>query len=81
MKNQPAHRIKELLKESLVPLGERPEPARDLWPAMLRRLDEEPMPRPLATAAVPWFDWALAVAVLAVLVASPGLIPVLLYYL
>jgi hypothetical protein len=47
---------------------------RDLWPAMLRRLEEEP-------AAVAWFDWVLVAAVVAWALSFPEVIPVLLYHL
>jgi hypothetical protein len=47
---------------------------RDLWPEMLRRLDERPL-------QVLWFDWALAAVAGVLLCFSPGLIPVLLYHL
>jgi hypothetical protein len=70
------NRIKQLLKQALPPVESGAEPERDLWPAVLRRLDADP-PR----HAVPWFDWAL-LGGLAVFVASfPATIPVFLYYL
>ena len=46
----------------------------DLWPAMLRRMQERP-------AAVPWFDWALLIALLAWFFFTPGAIPVFLYHM
>lgn len=65
--------LKSLLKDSLAPV-QHTELQRDLWPQMLRRLDEKPL-------RVPWFDWAL-VAVLAVsLLLFPETIPALLYHL
>jgi len=69
-------RIARLLKQSLPPMGTQPgaKLQRDLWPAMLRRLDE-------SSTAVPWFDWALLVAVVAWLAMFPQAIPVLLYHL
>jgi hypothetical protein len=69
-------RIEHLLKQSLAPTSTRPRASlqRDLWPAMLRRLDE-------GSAAVPWFDWALLAAVLVWLAIFPRAIPVLLYHL
>jgi hypothetical protein len=48
---------------------------RDLWPQMLRRLDE---PQPVR---VPWIDWVLAAAVAAALLLFPSAIPALLYQL
>ncbi len=64
--------IRGLLKQSLAPASH--ELQRDLWPQMLRRLDEQPQ-------SVPWFDWALLAAVLAFLMLAPATIPVLLYQL
>ena len=69
-------RIEQLLKQSLPPAGAQAgaELRRDLWPAMLQRLEARPTP-------VPWFDWALFAAVAAWLLFFPGAIPVLLYHL
>lgn len=65
--------LQALLKREFPPF-ETAELHRDLWPQMLRRLDAQP-PR------VPWFDWALAAAVAAMLLLFPGVIPALLYQL
>ena len=65
--------IKELLQQAFAP-AEHTELQRDLWPQMLRKLDEQP-------ARVPWFDWALAAILSAVLLLFPGAIPALLYHL
>ncbi len=65
--------LKKLLKDALPPAGDA-EPRRDLWPAMLRRLDERPI-------RVPWWDWALLAGVFAVFCIFPGTIPALLYHL
>ncbi len=48
---------------------------RDLWPAMLRRMEER------ERAGVPWFDWALLALVAACLAFAPRMIPMLLYHL
>ncbi len=66
--------IKDLLKQSLPPVNEELE--RDLWPQMLRRIDERPLRK-----TVPWFDWALAGGLVVVACAFPGSIPLLLYHL
>jgi hypothetical protein len=66
-------RIKQLFKQAMPPAGDT-EPERDLWPAMLRRLDARPAP-------VPWFDWALAGGLAVFAVVFPASIPVFLYYL
>ena len=68
--------IKELLKQAIAP-PERIELQRDLWPQMLRKLEERPAPM----FNVPWFDWALAAILGAVLVLFPSSIPALLYHL
>jgi len=65
--------LKKLLKDTLPPAGDA-ELRRDLWPAMLRRLDERPV-------RVPWWDWALLAGVIALFCFFPGIIPALLYQL
>ena len=66
-------KIRSLLRATFPPVDDA-GPPRDLWPALLRRLDEAP-------ARVPWFDWALAALVLLWAMLFPGGIPVLLYHL
>jgi len=68
--------MKELLKQCVAPASDT-ELRRDLWPQMLRKLDEQPAP----AIHVPWFDWALASILSAVLIFFPGSIPVLFYHL
>jgi hypothetical protein len=68
--------IKELLKQAVAPVKDT-ELRRDLWPQMLRKLEEQPA----LVDDVPWFDWALAAILSAVLVFFPGSIPALLYHL
>jgi hypothetical protein len=69
---------KQLLKQSLPPVDSNAEPERDLWPAVLRRLDEDDAaPRHW----VPWFDWALLGGLAVFAVSFPATIPVFLYYL
>lgn len=76
MNEHDQERIKQLLKRSLPPISAQAdaEPRRDLWPAMLKRLEAPP-------TGVPWFDWALLAMVAALLVLFPGAIPVLFYHL
>lgn len=76
MNEHDQERIERLLRKTLLPISRRvgAEPRRDLWPAMLKRLEARPI-------AVPWFDWALLAAVAAWLLFFPGAIPVLLYHL
>ncbi len=66
-------RIEKLLKQALPPVDTDAEPARDLWPAVLRRLDERQAP--------PWFDLVLAGGLVALGAFFPASIPVFLYYL
>jgi hypothetical protein len=68
--------VKQLLKRAVAPVQDA-ELRRDLWPQMLRKLDEQPAP----LGAVPWLDWALVAIVSAVLIFFPGSIPALLYHL
>ena len=66
-------KIRTLLKDTFPPVNDA-GPPRDLWPAVLRRLDEAP-------ARVPWFDWVCAGALVALIALFPELIPALFYYL
>jgi hypothetical protein len=65
--------IATLLKAAIAPVTDA-ELRRDLWPQMLRKLDEQP-------SRVPWFDWVLAGILSAILLLFPGAIPALLYHL
>jgi anti-sigma factor RsiW len=67
-------RIKKLLQQALPPVEDNPEPGRDLWPVVLRRMDARPV-------APPWFDWALVAGLAAFAAFFPASIPVFLYYL
>ena len=67
-----------LLRDAMRPVVDQPESHRDLWPAMLRRMDEQAS---RGAAGVPWFDWALGGALLAFAAMAPRTIPVILYYL
>jgi hypothetical protein len=68
--------IKELLKQAIAPAQDT-ELRRDLWPQILRKLEEQPAP----VFTVPWFDWALAAVLAIALLFFPGTIPALLYHL
>jgi hypothetical protein len=69
-------RIQRLLKSSLPGISDA-EPARDLWPGMLRRIEAREESR------VPFgpVDWVIAGLVAASVFLFPGLIPGLLYHL
>jgi hypothetical protein len=64
---------KKLLQQALPPQREA-ELRRDLWPAMLQRLDQHPV-------RVSWWDWALLAGAIALFCVFPGTIPALLYHL
>ena len=72
MNNKEDEKIQTLLKQAMAPVDRELE--RDLWPQMLRRLEQR-------AAAVPWFDWALLALLVVGLLISPHTIPVLLYHL
>jgi len=77
MNNQEAKKeMEDLLKHAIAPARET-ELRRDLWPQMLSKLEEQSAP----VNKVPWFDWALAAILSAVLIFFPGSIPALLYHL
>jgi hypothetical protein len=76
MSNEEIENMKELLKQTVAPVPDT-ELRRDLWPQMLRKLDEQPLP----VLRVPWFDWVLTAILSAVLIFFPGSIPALLYHL
>jgi hypothetical protein len=65
--------LRETLRDALPPLKQ-PELRRDLWPQILRRLEQSPV-------RVPWFDWALLGVAGAAAIFFPALIPALLYHL
>jgi hypothetical protein len=77
--------LANLLQQSLRPVNQ--ELRRDLWPAMLRRLDENPREQPWVTAlfspgtlrAVPWFDWTMLAVLVAGVCLFPSSIPIWLY--
>jgi len=76
MNTDEQERIRHLLKQTLAPTGTQPRASleRDLWPAMRQRIEQR-------SIAVPWFDWALAVALVVSLALFPRAIPILLYHL
>ena len=66
-------RLRNALRQALPPITST-EPARDLWPRMLQRLDE----RAIRTS---WLDWALLALLLVWVLVFPETIPGLLYHL
>jgi hypothetical protein len=66
--------MKQILGRAFPPFDV--ELQRDLWPVMLRRLEERERRAP-----VPWYDWALGGAVAATFVFFPSLFLVFAYHL
>ena len=71
--NEPeARQIREALKQSFPAVNT--ELSRDLWPAVLRKLDARPV-------RVPWYDWALIGLSVSVFLFFPRLILLFAYHL
>lgn len=66
-------RIRELLRDAFRPPANG-EPGRDLWPRMLRRLDQE-------HEHWSWVDWILAAVAGIWILVFPNVIPGVLYHL
>jgi hypothetical protein len=64
--------LREFLKKSMPAVDT--ELQRDLWPAMLQRMEK-------SERRVPWFDWVLLGAMTASVLLMPKMIPMLLYHL
>ncbi len=72
MSEQDDKRIQELLRRVIPPV--KPDDLRrDLWPQMLRRLEQPAL-------AVPWYDWALLALLTIFCLGFPEMIPILLYH-
>ena len=71
MTEQNDKEVQELLKHAFTAVDT--ELQRDLWPAMLRRLDA-------ARPALPWYDWLLIGGSMAVMVFSPRLVLLFAYH-
>ena len=80
IRDQGSGNIEALLRRAMPPVEDDAGEARDLWPEMVRRLRAEAAAGPVRVR-VPWFDWALAAGLIALLALFPAWIPVLLYYL
>jgi hypothetical protein len=74
-------RMKQLLKQAVRPVKANAEPESDLWPAVLRRMDEHAAADIAAGSGWAWFDGALLVGLVVLGVSFPATIPLLLYYL
>lgn len=78
IRGQDMKATERLLRSALPLFEDNAELDRDLWPAMLHRMEN---PRVQRVSVVPWFDWALAGGLLAFAAFAPRTIPVILYYL
>ena len=86
MNEQEQKRLADLLKNSLPPVDR--ELDHDLWPQMLRRIDERSGRRNwfaamfsgAAMSSVPWFDWALLAVLVVSICAFPRSILIWLYH-
>ena len=76
-RNQEADELRRLLQDTVPPVGEA-RSRRDLWPLVVRRIEQASM---RVAPRVPWFDWALLGAAAAALLLFPALLPALLYHL
>jgi len=72
--------LADLLKRSVGPVNG--ELNRDLWPRMLRRLEQQDGRQWFtAMSSVPWFDWALLAVLILGVAMFPRAIPIWLYHL
>ena len=74
-------RMKQLLRQAVPPVETNAEPTRDLWPALLKRLDADTPAAVRARSRWVWFDVALLAGLAVLGVSFPATIPLLLYYL
>lgn len=72
-KNQDYEEIQRALKDAFPSVDT--ELHRDLWPPMLRRLEEQPL------REVPWYDWALAAALAGIAILFPKIALLFAYHL
>jgi hypothetical protein len=73
MNERNVEKLGELLRNAVGPIADT-ELKQDLWPRMLRKLDER-------TIRASWFDWALIALLPVWFFFFPEVIPVLLYNL
>jgi hypothetical protein len=86
MNEQEQKKVADLLKRAFDPVDS--DLNRDLWPEMLRRLDERSLGRHWFAAlfsrarasSVPWFDWAALAVLIIGVCAFPSSIPIWLYH-
>lgn len=64
-------KLRQLLRKTIAPVDS--ELKRDLWPQMLRRMEEP-------ASQFGWLDWAMTGVLAVSLALFPEMIPLLLYY-
>jgi hypothetical protein len=74
-------RLKQLLRQAVPPIATGAEPAHDLWPAVLKRIDADTAGVARARSRWVWLDVALLAGLAVLGVSFPATIPLLLYYL
>ena len=74
-------RLKQLLRQAVPPVATGAEPARDLWPAVLKRIDSDTAGEVRVRSRWVWLDVALLAGLAVLGVSFPATIPLLLYYL
>jgi hypothetical protein len=74
-------RLKQLLRQAVAPIETDAEPSRDLWPAVLKRLDNGAAENARVRSRWVWLDVALLAGLAVLGVSFPATIPLLLYYL
>ena len=80
-RNHEKERLKALLKQAIPSVPPDAESGRDLWPAVLKRVDAAPGLARSMGRSIPWFDWALIAGLVVFAALCPATIPVFLYYL
>jgi hypothetical protein len=70
--NHDVEEVRSALQKAYPPVDT--ELRRDLWPALLKRLEAPP-------TKVPWYDWALAGGLAGAMVIFPKLLLLLVYHL
>ncbi len=71
----------QLLKQAVPRVAADAEPAHDLWPSILRQLDEHAATGSATRSSWVWFDVALVTGIAILGASFPATIPLLLYYL
>jgi len=74
MKEPDHEEVSAMLKDVFPPVDT--ELRRDLWPAMLRRMESSP-----AKATLPWYDWVLGGCLAGAVVFFPKFLLIVAYHL